>query len=51
MKILFTLHGEGLERSDELHGDLTQEARLTSLRRFREGEGAFLLATDLASRG
>lgn len=51
MKILFTLHGEGLERSDELHGDLTQEARLNSLRRFREGEGAFLLATDLASRG
>lgn len=51
MKILFSLHGEGLERSDELHGDLTQDARLTSLRRFREGECAFLLATDLASRG
>jgi ATP-dependent RNA helicase DDX27 len=51
MKIIFTLHGEGLERSDELHGDLTQEARLRSLRRFREGECAFLLATDLASRG
>ena len=51
MKIIFTLHGEGLERSDELHGDLTQEQRLTSLKRFREGESAFLLATDLASRG
>lgn len=51
MKILFSLLGEGLERSDELHGDLTQEARLNSLRRFREGESAFLLATDLASRG
>ncbi|KAK4705521.1 ATP-dependent RNA helicase DDX27, partial [Phenoliferia sp. Uapishka_3] len=51
MKIIFTLHGEGLERSDELHGDLTQEQRLASLRRFREGECAFLLATDLASRG
>ncbi|KAK4050391.1 nucleolar DEAD-box protein required for synthesis of 60S ribosomal subunit [Microbotryomycetes sp. JL201] len=51
MKILFTLYGQGLERSDELHGDLTQEQRLTSLRRFREGESAFLLATDLASRG
>lgn len=51
MKIIFSLHGEGLERSDELHGDLTQEQRLASLRRFREGECAFLLATDLASRG
>ncbi len=51
MKIIFSLHGEGLERSDELHGDLTQEQRLTSLKRFREGESAFLLATDLASRG
>ncbi|TNY21649.1 P-loop containing nucleoside triphosphate hydrolase protein [Rhodotorula diobovata] len=51
MKILFSLFGEGLERSDELHGDLTQEQRLSSLKRFREGEIGFLLATDLASRG
>ncbi|GAA6020245.1 hypothetical protein JCM10207_004384 [Rhodosporidiobolus poonsookiae] len=51
MKILFTLYGQGLERSDELHGDLTQEQRLRSLKRFREGEIGFLLATDLASRG
>lgn len=51
MKIIFSLHGEGLERSDELHGDLTQEQRLLSLQKFREGESAFLLATDLASRG
>ncbi|GAA5828217.1 hypothetical protein JCM11251_002640 [Rhodosporidiobolus azoricus] len=51
MKILFTLYGKGLERSDELHGDLTQEQRLSSLKRFREGEVGFLLATDLASRG
>ncbi|BGP36419.1 nucleolar DEAD-box protein required for synthesis of 60S ribosomal subunit [Rhodotorula kratochvilovae] len=51
MKILFSLYGHGLERSDELHGDLTQEQRLSSLRRFREGEIGFLLATDLASRG
>ncbi|GAA5909291.1 hypothetical protein JCM6882_003790, partial [Rhodosporidiobolus microsporus] len=51
MKILFTLYGKGLERSDELHGDLTQEMRLRSLKRFREGEIGFLLATDLASRG
>lgn len=51
MKIIFSLLGEGLERSEELHGDLTQEQRLASLRKFREGECAFLLATDLASRG
>lgn len=51
MKILFTLFGQGLERSDELHGDLTQEQRLRALKRFREGEIGFLLATDLASRG
>ncbi|GAA5918437.1 hypothetical protein JCM1841_003965 [Sporobolomyces salmonicolor] len=51
MKILFSLYGQGLERSDELHGDLTQEQRLASLKKFREGEIAFLLATDLASRG
>ena len=51
MKIIFSLCGQGLERSDELHGDLTQEQRLLSLKKFREGESAFLLATDLASRG
>ncbi|GAA5861340.1 hypothetical protein JCM1840_005338 [Sporobolomyces johnsonii] len=51
MKILFSLYGQGLERSDELHGDLTQEQRLASLKKFREGEIGFLLATDLASRG
>ncbi|GAA5922859.1 DEAD/DEAH box helicase [Sporobolomyces koalae] len=51
MKILFSLYGQGLERSDELHGDLTQEQRLASLKKFREGQIGFLLATDLASRG
>ncbi|SCV68087.1 BQ2448_208 [Microbotryum intermedium] len=51
MKIVFSLFGRGLQKADELHGDLTQEQRLTSLKRFREGESSFLLATDLASRG
>lgn len=51
MKVVFSLYERGLERSDELHGDLTQEMRLQSLKRFRDGESAFLMATDLASRG
>lgn len=46
MKILFGLFGL---KADELHGDLSQEMRLTALKRFKEGEVAFLLATDLAS--
>lgn len=37
--------------SGELHGDMTQAARLDSLERFRKGELAFLLATDVAARG
>lgn len=48
MKILFGLFGL---KADELHGDLSQEMRLTALKRFKEGEVAFLLATDLASVG
>lgn len=47
-KILFALCGL---TADELHGDLTQEQRLMALKRFREGQVQFLLATDLASRG
>ncbi|KAK0547656.1 nucleolar DEAD-box protein required for synthesis of 60S ribosomal subunit [Tilletia horrida] len=35
----------------ELHGDLSQEARMSSLEQFRKGEKDFLIATDLASRG
>ena len=37
--------------SAELHGDMTQAARLESLERFRKNEAAFLLATDVAARG
>jgi hypothetical protein len=35
----------------ELHGDMTQAARLESLEKFRAGSIAYLLATDVAARG
>lgn len=47
-RVLFGLCGLAAE---ELHGDLTQEQRLTALKRFRDHQVSFLLATDLASRG
>ena len=47
-KILFGLNKL---RAAELHGNLTQEQRLTALDHFREGAVDFLLCTDLASRG
>ena len=48
MKIVFGLLGLSAE---ELHGDLTQEQRLNSLKRFNDGQVDHLLATDLASVG
>lgn len=48
-KILFGLCG--LPPAVELHGDMTQAARLEALESFRAGTAAFLLATDVAARG
>ena len=38
-------HAEGM------HGDLSQELRLETLRRFKSGKLSFLVATDVAARG
>jgi superfamily II DNA or RNA helicase len=43
--------GAAVMLAAELHGDMTQAARLESLERFRRGEVAYLLATDVAARG
>jgi superfamily II DNA/RNA helicase len=41
----------GLPPAAELHGNMTQAARLDALERFRTGRAAALLATDVAARG
>jgi RecG-like helicase len=38
-------------RAAELHGNLTQRARLEALEAFRTGAADILVATDLAGRG
>ncbi|POV97038.1 hypothetical protein PSTT_09714 [Puccinia striiformis] len=48
MKIIFSLFSL---KAEELHGNLTQQQRLASLQKFKDGQTSFLLATDLASRG
>lgn len=38
-------------QSDELHGDLTQAKREKAMKRFRDADIQFLVATDVAARG
>ncbi|MBN2394475.1 MAG: DEAD/DEAH box helicase, partial [Anaerolineae bacterium] len=38
-------------QAEELHGDLSQQARETVMNRFRRGQVAVLVATDVAARG
>ncbi|KAF5534312.1 ATP-dependent RNA helicase DRS1 [Fusarium mexicanum] len=47
-RIIFGLLGLS---SSELHGSMNQTQRISSVEDFRDGKVAYLLATDLASRG
>jgi ATP-dependent RNA helicase RhlE len=38
-------------RAEEIHGDITQKQRETTLARYREGKFPVLVATDVAARG
>jgi len=48
VRVIFALCGL---KAAELHGAMTQEQRINAIEAFRSGRAAFLLATDLASRG
>ena len=45
-----TLAGHGIA-ADTIHGDKPQPARLRALERFKTGQAAILVATDVAARG
>ncbi|VAX38075.1 Cold-shock DEAD-box protein A, partial [hydrothermal vent metagenome] len=44
------LNSKGIE-SHPMHGDMSQSQRTSTMRRFKEGQLAVLIASDLASRG
>ncbi|OKL55949.1 ATP-dependent RNA helicase DRS1 [Talaromyces atroroseus] len=48
VRVIFGLFGL---KAAELHGSMSQEQRIKSVEDFRDGKVAFLLATDVASRG
>lgn len=49
-KLYGVLKAQGLN-CDELHGDISQAKREQVMKRFRDGELQFLIATDVAARG
>lgn len=49
-KLYESLKSKGLN-CDELHGDLSQTKREQAMKRFRDAETQFLIATDVAARG
>ncbi|KAF2714885.1 DEAD-domain-containing protein [Pleomassaria siparia CBS 279.74] len=48
VRVVFGLCGL---KASELHGNMSQEQRIQSVESFRSGKSAYLLATDVASRG
>lgn len=44
------MHSRGYS-ADGMHGDMSQNQRLNTLRKFKEGSLDFLIATDVAARG
>ncbi|KAF2740846.1 ATP-dependent RNA helicase-like protein DRS1 [Polyplosphaeria fusca] len=48
VRVIFALCGL---KASELHGNMSQEQRIEAVESFRSGKSAYLLATDVASRG
>jgi ATP-dependent RNA helicase DDX21 len=42
---------DGMNEIEVLHGDIAQNQREVTLKRFRDGKFKILVATDVASRG
>ncbi len=48
--LVFELSDTGYN-AEPMHGDLTQNQRINTLRKFKEGKLSYLIATDVAARG